>query len=216
MSKIMTMQVWSNVIYDLVRGGRKLDDLYLDMYVNVYIAHGVLTMRPVLKLSLMDGWKDEAQLDRVRVAVERSGLCVWSKDAILTIRLDLDPWAERASIEALVIKAVNSIGLDLTNRFSPDEDIGHQRTTLNRFILGAAHLIMLAKNAGDGEVSDVFRRSHRYEVLYNLPLVGSTSDTNTVMHLSDWCRFRPNDCKVILTTLAKVEKVVGSWEVKTP
>ncbi len=75
MNKIRTVPLWTNVLYDLIKDGQKTCVLYLDMYLDVYLACDVITLKPCL--SVMTDMKNDGDLLRlIKAALGVMGLVV--------------------------------------------------------------------------------------------------------------------------------------------
>ncbi len=210
MSKIRTVPLWANVLYDLIKDGQKTCVLYLDMYLDVYLACDVITLKPYL--SVMTDMKNDGDLLRlIRAALEVRGLVVETpRKGFIIFEVDLNPWEDVASIEAILVEAVHTIDLDLTKRGSPT--ITKDRIPFDQFFVMVAHLLMQARSAGCDADEKTVWRARGYEVLRYLPSNASPARVNTMTSLARWCRSRPDDCEEVITGSISVKRIVGSWE----
>lgn len=219
MSLILKQKLRTNTFYDVVEGGDALNDLCFDMYLDFRASDATVVMEPVLYLSLMSKEFWRTIRTRIRTALKAQGLRVTTpKDSLaahLIIFVDQDPWMNVDQIESTVVEAIKMEGFDLTNRNTHyDDDPPMSRIEYERFFKKTAHMVMMARSlGGDVEVETVWD-ARGYEVLQHL--IADDIRLDIIMALSDWCRLRPDDCVEVLAGLAKIERVVGSWEVRVP
>ncbi len=222
MSLILKQKLQKNTFYDVDDGDDVyLGDLCFDVYLDFRASGATVVMEPVLYLSLFPTGKGSRRTirNRIRTALKARGLRVTtprgSLVADLIIFVDQDPWMNVDQIESTVVEAIKLAGFDLTNRITHEGvAIIMSRIEYERFLTRAAHLVMMARSlGGEVEVETVWD-AREYDVLQHL--IPDDIGLGVITDLSDWCRIRPDDCVEVLAGLAKIERVVGSWEVKKP
>lgn len=221
MSLILKQVIRTNTFYDVVEGGNVLGHLCFDVYLDFRASGATVVMEPVLYLSLflIDDKLKKSLRNRIRTSLKKQGLRVktprGSLSADLIIFVDLDPWQDTDQIESVVVEGIRRAGFDLTDRDENDEgDPLMSRIEYERFFTRAAHMVMMARSlGGEVEVETVWD-VREYDVLHHL--ITDDIGAGIITDLSDWCRIRPDDCVEVLAGLAKIERVVGSWEVKKP
>jgi hypothetical protein len=222
MSLILKQKLQKNTFYDVDDGDDVyLGDLCFDVYLDFRASGATVVMEPVLYLSLFPTGKGSRRTirNRIRTALKARGLRVTTpRDSLvadLIIFVDQDPWMNVDQIESTVVEAIKLAGFDLTNRITHEGvAIIMSRIEYERFFTRAAHLVMMARSlGGEVEVETVWD-AREYDVLHHL--ITDDIGAGVITDLSDWCRIRPDDCVEVLAGLAKIERVVGSWEVKKP
>lgn len=212
----MTQAIWkSQIIVD--QAGVNLGILHADMYVDVCIREGIITLTPILtvwaevgvRMAVRDGDFGLRILSSVKEALSDHGQ-VFSdhKDLGFRMRVGLDPWEAQNSITEILMEVVRSLGFRAAYQATWSNAESITRPQLLESIRRAPHLMMLSRSLRHPSMVIIedpsFRRFLGAVGVEVLKLIGY------------WHRSSRLEYDDLLDALSQVTMVRGSWEGEPP